>query len=302
MTKVLGRRAVLQAMGYGVGVLALPGCGGATIVPGRAAWATGGTAVMKGGYADPFASGIGATCKLTCSATIGPCYAKTISRKDISEGQPGLPVRLAFLVLDEQCRPIPHASVDIWHAGPAGMYSGDDGEPMCTMDDPKALAARWFRGVQKTDAKGRVDFDTCFPGWYHGRTIHVHFIVTTTDGHTVTSQLFFDDGLVDAIVAKEPGYDTRGLRDTNNTNDGVIGKDEVADYLFTTSRQHDGAMLAAKAIILQTHGEVCETKGGEGGPPGPGGFPPGGPPDGPGGHHHGPPPKGPPSKGDAGAS
>jgi len=131
------------------------------------------------------------------------------------------------------------------------MYSGDDGEPMCTMDDPKALAARWFRGIQKTDAKGRVDFGTCFPGWYHGRTVHIHLTVTTADGHTVTTQLFFDDALVDAIVAKQPGYDTRGLRDTNNTNDGVIGKDEVVDYLFTSTRQHDGTMLASKAIVLQ---------------------------------------------------
>ena len=151
------------------------------------------------------------------------------------------------------------------------MYSGDDGEPMCTMDDPKALAARWFRGIQKTDAKGRVDFGTCFPGWYHGRTVHIHLTVTTADGHTVTTQLFFDDALVDAIVAKQPGYDTRGLRDTNNTNDGVIGKDEVVDYLFTSMRQHDGTMLASKAIVLQTHGAVCETKGGAGGPGGPGG-------------------------------
>lgn len=270
-----------------MGAFSLVGCRGATTPVSTAGWATGGTAVMKGGYADPFAAGPGASCKLTCSATIGPCYARTLLRKDISEGQPGLPVRLALLVLDEQCKPVPGALVDIWHAGPAGMYSGDDGEPMCTLEDPKALAARWFRGQQTADARGRVDFDTCFPGWYHGRTVHVHFTVKTADGHGVTSQLFFDDALVDAIMKREPVYAGREARDTNNANDGVIGADEVNDYLFAVSRQHDGAMLASKAIILQTHGEVCSTKGGlEVG--GPGGHPPGPPPPGwrppPGGH------------------
>jgi hypothetical protein len=61
--------------------------GGTTTDPG--AWATGGTAAMTAAstYPNPFASGIGSACKLTCEATLGPCYATTLDRKDISEGR-----------------------------------------------------------------------------------------------------------------------------------------------------------------------------------------------------------------------
>ena len=87
-------------------------------------WATGGTAAMTGDHADPFAAGHGATCTLTCSATVGPCHAQTVARRDISEGHAGLPTRLSFLLLDTSCQPVAGAEVDLWHAAPEGVYSG----------------------------------------------------------------------------------------------------------------------------------------------------------------------------------
>ena len=93
---------------------------------------------------------------------------------------------------------------------------------MCTLNDAHARAARWFRGKQTSGPDGRVDFDTCFPGWYHGRTVHIHFTVRVNATELVTSQLFFDDTLVDAILASQPGYKERGTRDTTNQNDSVI--------------------------------------------------------------------------------
>lgn len=250
-------------------------------------WATGGTGAMKGGYPDPFSAGLGTACTLTCAATLGPCYAATLERKDISEGQNGLPVRMAFLVVDETCKPIPGASIDIWHASPAGLYSGDDASQMCTLGDAEALKGRWFRGVQTTDANGRADFDTCFPGWYSSRTIHVHFTVRINGSEYVTSQLFFDDSLDDEIVASQPLYKDRGARDTKNTNDNVISADAVGDYTFQTSRMADGAMLAWKTLVIRSSLEEAQCavpggSGGGGGPPpgGDGGF---GPPPGDGG-------------------
>lgn len=247
-------------------------------------WATGGTASMSGNYPDPFSAGLGAACTLSCAMTLGPCYASTLSRKDISEGHAGLPVRLAFLVVDESCAPIAGASVDIWHCAPEGLYSGDDASDFCTSGDQTARAARWFRGVQVTDDKGRVDFDTCFPGWYSGRTIHIHFTIRINDVEYVTSQLFFDDALDDEIVATQPLYDTRGSRDTTNQTDTVISAAEVASYTFQTARQADGAMLAWKALVIRssTAESLCQAAGGSGGPggpgPGDGGMPPPGAP------------------------
>lgn len=52
------------------------------------AWATGGTAAMvaSASYPDPFAAGVGSTCELQCTITIGPCHTVSAERADISDG------------------------------------------------------------------------------------------------------------------------------------------------------------------------------------------------------------------------
>jgi protocatechuate 3,4-dioxygenase beta subunit len=271
--KDLDRRQLLKALSlapaaYGLGNLA---CGTDMMTAGSdspdggpaSSWATGGTAAMAGNYADPFSAGLGSICALTCAATLGPCYASTLTRKDISEGQNGLPVRLAFLIVDESCQPVPGATVDIWHTSAGGLYSGADASNMCTFGDAAARAGRWFRGVQTANASGRVDFDSCFPGWYSGRTIHIHFTVRVNDSAAVTSQLFFDDRLVDEIVANQPVYRDRGARNTTNQNDGVVSAAAVGDYLFQTQRMADGAMLAWKTLVIRSAGATsCQIPGG----------------------------------------
>ncbi len=217
-----------------------------------ATWATGGTAAMSGGYPDPFTAGLGSSCALACAMTLGPCYAQTVDRQDVSEGHPGLPTRLAFKVVDEGCEPVPGATVDIWHTSPGGLYSGGDANDFCTGGDATERAHRWFRGVRTTDADGRADFDTCFPGWYPGRTIHVHFTVRHEGQSYVTSQLFFPDALCDEIIATQPLYDARGPRDTTNQNDSVIAASAVDDYTFAWARQPDGALLAWKTVVVRS--------------------------------------------------
>ncbi|WP_254627991.1 protocatechuate 3,4-dioxygenase [Myxococcus sp. CA040A] len=298
LTSVMSRRRVLRGMGLTLAAIPLvqvlacgaddsgtPGTGGDTdsgtnTDAGTTAtdWATGGTSVMAGTYANPFTDDAGTPCALTCAATLGPCYARTLVRKDISEGHDGLPVRLAFRVLNEACEPIQGASVDIWHAAPEGLYSGEDASTFCTSDDPTATSARWFRGVQVTDADGRADFDTCFPGWYSSRTVHIHFTIRVGEAEYVTSQLFFDDALNDDVINHQPLYNTRGPRDTTNANDNVVSAESVGNYLFQTSRQADGAMLAWKTLIIRSSLDTaqCQIPGGGGGGGGPGGPPPGG--------------------------
>jgi hypothetical protein len=97
----------------------------------------------------------------------------------------------------------------------------------------------------------------------------------------LTTQLFFDDTLTTAIVASQPIYDARGARDTTNQNDGVISAAAVGDYLLSTQKMIDGAMLSWKTIVLRSSlsESLCTAPGGTmsgGGPGGDGG--PGGPP------------------------
>jgi hypothetical protein len=223
--------------------------GGAT--GGDASWARGGTAVMAEQYPDPFAAGLIGACTLTCVRTLGPCYAKTIDRRDISEGQPGLPLRLAFLAVDTACKPIPAATVDIWHASSAGIYSADDTAQMCNQGDRDAMEHRFFRGKQTTDARGRVDFDTCFPGWYRGRAVHIHFTVRVGEAEYVTSQLFFASPLITAVHGAHPDYAPRGQPDTPTEKDGIAGVDPSA-LTLDVQRMDDGVMLAARSIVLRS--------------------------------------------------
>jgi protocatechuate 3,4-dioxygenase beta subunit len=244
-------------------------------------WATGGTKAMTAlaTYPDPFAAGLGTACSLLCEATLGPCYANTLERMDISEGENGLPVRIAFLVVDETCKPLPGANVDIWHCGPDGLYSGEDASDFCTSGDARARAARWYRGTQTSDANGRVYFNTCFPGWYSSRTIHIHFTLRLNGQEYVTSQLVFDDALDNEIVASQPLYSTRGQRDTTNATDNVVSAESAPAYSFQTRRMTDGTMLAWKTLVIRSSlsTPACNLSGnaGGGGPGGPGGPPPG---------------------------
>jgi protocatechuate 3,4-dioxygenase beta subunit len=228
-------------------------------------WASGGTAAMTAQdcYPDPFAAGV-ASCVLYCSTTAGPCTADTIERQDVSEGLSGLPVRLALkLVAADGCTPVGGAIVEIWHTQRTGVYSGNTPMPMfCSGGDPKAPSQLYMRGSQTTDAEGRVDFDTCYPGWYPGRAIHIHFRVILNDQEFLTSQLFFDDALNQELFASHPEYTKFGQPNTTNESDNIIGDTvDKSPYLLDTARMPDGAMLASKVIAIRssTAEPLCST-------------------------------------------
>lgn len=209
-------------------------------------WATGGTAALAADYAVDFDTSVAQTCELT----LGPCYAETQVRKDISEGLDGLPTRLAFRVVDTDGAPVEGAVVDVWHCSPAGLYSGDDDADMCTGRDAEALASRWFRGQQTTDADGRVDFDTCMPGWYSSRAVHIHFQVLKGGNAWVVSQLGFEEALLANVFTTHPVYSPQGLPDTSNASDNILSGD--ADRLFDWDQADDGALVVWKTLVLRT--------------------------------------------------
>ena len=258
------------------------------------AWATGGTASMTGkaSYPNPFASDAPTTCSATCELTEGPCYdSQSEVRADLSYGQDGLPVRMGIRILDDACKPVAGALVDVWHVAPTGKYSGDDSAnedvAFCTANDTEYTSHLYFRGKQTTDANGVVYFDTCFPGWYSSRTIHIHMTISIGGNAYLTTQLVFEDALDDEIVASQPIYKDRGSRDTTNLTDTVVSATTYKDFLFETEKMPDGAMLAWKTLIVRSSlsttrcggsggtGGMPEGGPGEGGPPGDSGPPPG---------------------------
>jgi protocatechuate 3,4-dioxygenase beta subunit len=217
-------------------------------------WATGGTKSMQGGYPDPFTGGgAGAACKLYPAQTLGPCYAQQpMTRADISDGLGGLPMRLSFLVVkSDGCTPLPNASIDIWHSGSQGIYSAYATGTVCNPGTDDVLKDTFCRGVQITNETGRADFNTVFPGWYKGRTIHIHFTLRLNGKAEVTSQIYFEDRLTEEILA-QGDYKARGKRDTTNTSDMLFrsGGATAEQVLFSSAKRPDGVLHAWKVLSI----------------------------------------------------
>ena len=125
-------------------------------------------------------------CTLTCQMTLGPCYySGTSVRSNITEGKAGLPTLLSFLVVNaDTCQPIPNASIDIWHTDAQGIYSAPI-NIFCNPNDAVARTQTFCRGVQLTAPDGWAHFNSIYPGWYSGRTTHIHATIRM-NGNTST--------------------------------------------------------------------------------------------------------------------
>ena len=145
-------------------------------------------------------------CVLTPEQTEGPYYIDGEKvRRDIREGHPGLKMLLRATVVDAStCKPIKGAAVDVWHCDAGGAYSGVNGD-----------TGTFLRGIQRTDAKGLATFVTLFPGWYQGRTTHIHVKVHLGGTVVHTGQLYFPEAAVTATARLAP-YNKRGEPDTRN--------------------------------------------------------------------------------------
>jgi protocatechuate 3,4-dioxygenase beta subunit len=155
-------------------------------------------------------------CVLTPEQTEGPYYIPGEKlRRDITEGKPGVPLLLRLKVVDvSTCRPIKGAAVDIWHADAVGVYSGfGSGSRNRT----------FMRGVQRTDRNGLARFRSVYPGWYQGRTVHIHVKVHVAGTVVHTRQLYFPDGFTDRVFRRKP-YSRRPRRSTRNANDFVFAQ------------------------------------------------------------------------------
>ena len=154
------------------------------------------------------------TCVLTPEQTEGPYYiAGEKVRRNITEGRPGTPLTLRLTVVDSRtCKPIKGAAVDIWHCDASGAYSGFGA----------GRSSRTFmRGIQRTNASGVATFKTVYPGWYPGRTVHIHVKVHVRGNIVHTGQLYFSDGVTDAVYRRTP-YSRRPNRETRNADDSLF--------------------------------------------------------------------------------
>lgn len=271
----LDRREILR--GLGLGVISLPfwsSCNGDGTSAGSdvdaasggdggsrdgqvsgGEWASGGTAAMtdKASYPDPFTTAV-TTCALVATTTQGPCTTSSnLVREDISEGWSGLPVRLALKVVDTACNAVAGATVKVWHTNLEGSYSGMTPNNNMCLENQSYSSMDFFRGVQTTDASGVVYFDTCFPGWYSGRAIHIHFQISSGGTTYRVSQLFFPEDITQDIFANHGEYAAYGQPNTTFANDNIMSGIPASSrdrHILEVARMTDGAMLASKVVTV----------------------------------------------------
>jgi protocatechuate 3,4-dioxygenase beta subunit len=153
-------------------------------------------------------------CVLAPEQTEGPYYIPDeLVRRNITEGRPGTPLSLRTFVVDAStCKAIKGAAVDVWHADASGVYSSFGAG---------SSSQTFMRGIQRTNAKGLSLFRSVYPGWYPGRTVHIHVKVHLGGTVVHTGQLYFPDAVTDVAYRQAP-YASRPNRSTRNANDSVF--------------------------------------------------------------------------------
>jgi protocatechuate 3,4-dioxygenase beta subunit len=175
-------------------------------------------------------------CPLNPEQEEGPFYVdEGLLRSDVLDGQTGVPLLLSVKVVRvAKCEPVANAAVEIWSANSLGKYSDKSQEG--------TVGQKYLRGVQLTDASGFVKFRSIYPGWYTGRTCHIHLKVRTggtasgssysTAGSTVAhgGQIFFPPHMNESLRSVYSG-DTNSF--INNAGDRVYDSQRGARALLS---------------------------------------------------------------------
>lgn len=213
----LDRREALGLLGGGAVALALGACS----TGGRDSARRAATPTTNG----PVGTAAGqTTCTLAPEVTQGPFWLTDHPEaSDLVQDRRGVPFDLTLTVVDQSCRPINGAKVDVWHCDAGGAYAGIGSGPGGP-GGPGGAASRtspanWLQGYQVTGPDGTVHFKTIYPGGYPGRAVHIHMKVFVGGAEHHTGQLFFPDDLSKQVF-RDAAY--RAAQHTPNAQDSIF--------------------------------------------------------------------------------
>jgi protocatechuate 3,4-dioxygenase beta subunit len=135
------------------------------------------------------------------------------------------------------CQPLEGAIVDLWQCDAEGVYSD--------AKDPRYFDTRgkkFLRGYQVTDKKGLAKFITIYPGWYPGRTVHIHYKIRSPESakspYEFVGQMYFPEKTSDRVYANPP-YSARGKRTVSNLTDRIFNSDGGRQSMLVVSPVKD---------------------------------------------------------------
>lgn len=249
-----GRRRVLWMFGGIVAAAPIAACRGVSV----------GT-TSDAGANDAVSGSSGESCTLIPEETAGPYpgdgtngpNALTMSGIERSDLRPslagsvvaeGVLLTVTLTILDASCAPVAGRAVYLWHCDRGGSYS----LYAAGLED-----VSYLRGVQVSDANGRVSFTTIFPGCYDGRWPHMHFevfddLASATSGTEAiaTSQLAFPADTC-ALVYATGGYEASvsNLSGASLASDGIFRDDGAAQQLASVSGDVSSGLAASLTLM-----------------------------------------------------
>jgi len=158
----------------------------------------------------------------------------SLATKDIAAGVPTT-VELTLINVNNNCAPLSGYAVYVWHCDRDGQYS---------LYSPSVTSEDYLRGVQATDASGKVTFQTIFPACYSGRWPHIHIEVypsiekaTGPASLLHTAQLAVPEDVCKTVYGSAPGYtqSVTNLSQVTLKTDNVFGNTAGAAQLATVT-------------------------------------------------------------------
>jgi protocatechuate 3,4-dioxygenase beta subunit len=136
---------------------------------------------------------------LTLSGIVrGDIRSSIGSASGVADGVP-LTIELTLVNSNSQCAALSGYAIYLWHCNRSGQYS---------LYSAGVTGENYLRGVQVTDAGGKVSFTSIFPACYSGRWPHIHFevypglsVATSSSGKIATSQMALPKTACDAVYA-----------------------------------------------------------------------------------------------------
>lgn len=149
----------------------------------------------------------------------------------------GIPLAFTLQLVDAGggCAPLAGHAVYVWHCDASGRYS---------LYSDGATKENYLRGVQVSDASGRVTFQTIYPGCYPGRWPHIHFEVYAPSAQPViggraakVSQLALTEAASREVYAQASAYpgSLAALSRVTLRSDGVFADDGGVHQIATVT-------------------------------------------------------------------
>jgi len=198
-------------------------------------------------------TGDNSDCVRTASDTSGPFETHepaTLTRADIRGDRNGIPLSIELTILDRSngCKPLHGTLVDVWHCDNNGLYS-EYGNQRMQRDDMRA--SHFCRGRQKTDANGKVAFQSIFPGWYPGRSTHIHIEVLTSDGDSIlVTQLAFPEGPESAVLKVNATTDYKGMDGYVSNERDMVFRDGIETQLAHISGDINSGFQLTHSVVV----------------------------------------------------